>query len=107
MSIRPLLNLLAAFFATLSVRAILAGIGLVWWTRSHALVNLEDEAVLWLIPRWLLGFGVPMVLGVMARQAAGIRSTQSATGILYVVVVLTFLGEVLSLVLLQQSGFFL
>jgi hypothetical protein len=107
MSIRPLLNLLAAFFATLSVRAILAGIGLVWWTRGHALVNLEDEAVLWLIPRWLLGFGVPMVLGVMARQAAGIRSTQSATGILYVVVVLTFLGEVLSLVLLQQSGFFL
>ena len=107
MSIRPLQNLLSAFFATLIVRAIVAGIGLVWWTRSHALVNLEDEAVLWLIPRWLLGFGMPIVLGAMARQAAGIRSTQSATGILYVVVVLTFLGEVLSLVLLQQSGFFL
>jgi hypothetical protein len=107
MSIRPLQNLLTAFFATLTVRAIMAGIALVWWTRSHALVNLEDEAVLWLIPRWLLGFGMPIVLGAMARQAAGIRSTQSTTGILYVVVVLTFLGEVLSLILLQQSGFFL
>jgi hypothetical protein len=107
MSIRPLENLLTAFFATLSVRAILAGIGLVWWTRGHTLVNLKDEAVLWLIPRWLLGFGMPIVLGTMARQAAGIRSTQSTTGILYVVVVLTFLGEVLSLVLLQHSGFFL
>src|SRR5437763_1689728 len=79
-------SLLAAFFATLIGRAIVAGVGLVWWTRSPALVNLDDEAVLWLIPRWLLGFGRPIVLGGMARQAAGIRSTQSATGILYVVV---------------------
>jgi hypothetical protein len=107
MSIRPLQNLLAAFFATLMIRASMAGIGLVLWTRQHTLVNLEDEVVLWLIPRWLLGFALPIVLGGMARQAAGIRSTQSATGILYVVVVLTFLGEVLSLILLQQSGFLL
>jgi hypothetical protein len=107
MSIRPLQNLLTAFFATLALRAIVAGIGLVWWTRGHSIVNLEDEVVLWLIPRWLLGLGIPIVLGSMARLAAGIRSTQSATGILYVVVVLTFLGEVLSLVLFEQSGFFL
>jgi hypothetical protein len=107
MSIRPLQNLLTAFFATLFVRALVAGICLAWWTRSHSLVNLEDEAVLWLWPRWLVGFGMPIVLAGMARQAAGIRSTQSATGILYVVVVLTFLGEILGLVLLQQSDFYL
>ena len=107
MSIRPLQNLLSVFFVTLIVRAVVAGFGMVWWTRSHSIVNLEDETVLWLVPRWLVGFGMPMMLGAMACQAAGIRSTQSATGILYVVVVLTFLGELLSLVLLQQSGFLL
>ena len=53
-------------FATLSVRVMVAGIGLVLWTRSHALVNLEDEAVLWLIPRWLLGFGMPAVFAMLA-----------------------------------------
>jgi hypothetical protein len=107
MSIRPLQNLLTAFFAALIVRVIVAGIGLVWWTRNHSIVNLDDEVVLWLMPRWLLGFGIPIVLAGMARLTAGLRSTQSATGILYVVVVLTFLGEVLSLVLLEPSGFFL
>ena len=54
--------------------------------------------------RWLVGVGAPLVFGGMAYSAARIRSTQSATGILYVVVVCGFLGELLGLVLTRQTG---
>jgi hypothetical protein len=45
-----------------------------------------------------------MVFGWMAYSAAKIRSTQSATGILYVAVVCTILGELVSMILMQQTG---
>jgi hypothetical protein len=49
--------------------------------------------------RWLLGFLGPLALTWMAWQTAKIHSTQSATGILYVVVIFCFLGELTSLLL--------
>jgi hypothetical protein len=39
----------------------------------------------------------------MAWETARIRSTQSATGILYVVVILVFLGELTSLLLVEKT----
>ena len=54
--------------------------------------------------RWLVGVLAPLGFGLMALSAARIRSTQSATGILYVVVVCGFLGELLSMLLTHQSG---
>jgi hypothetical protein len=58
---------------------------------------------LWLPLRWGLGFAAPLGLTWMAWQTARIRSTQSATGILYVVVVFCFLGELTAL-LLRDGG---
>jgi hypothetical protein len=46
----------------------------------------------------------PLVFGWLAYRTAKIRSTQSATGILYVVVILAFLGELTSLLLLRDTG---
>ena len=66
-------------------------------------VNLNSDAVLWLPLRWLLGFLAPLGLDWMAWQSARIRSTQSATGILYVVVIFCFLGELTSQ-LLRSTG---
>jgi hypothetical protein len=43
----------------------------------------------------------------MAWETARIRSTQSATGILYVVVILSFLGELTSQLLREKTGFVL
>jgi len=40
----------------------------------------------------------------MALETARIRSTQSATGILYVVVILVFLGELTSQLLGEKTG---
>jgi hypothetical protein len=104
MSLTPLLRLLAALFVTTGLRMLVAGAGLWSWTAGHSLGNLEDETVLWLPLRWGLGFVGPLLLGWMAWQSAKIRSTQSATGILYVVVIFCFLGELTSQ-LLQPTGF--
>ena len=103
MSQTPLMRLLGGLAAATLLRMALAGVGLWSWTAGHSLANLEDETVLWLPLRWGLGFVAPLVLGWMAWQTARIRSTQSATGILYVVVILCFLGE-LTAELLRGAG---
>jgi hypothetical protein len=102
MSLIPLLRLLKALFASTLVRLALAGAGLWYWTGEASLVNLETA--LWLVPRWGLGFAGPLVLGWMAWETARIRSTQSATGILYVVVIFCFLGELTGQLLLARCG---
>jgi hypothetical protein len=91
MAITPLLRLLAALFAATMLR--MATAALLWWTAGQRPFTLEEDVLLWLPVRWGLGFIGPLVLGWMAWQSAKIRSTQSATGILYVVVIFCFLGE--------------
>ena len=111
MSLTPLMRLLVAFFATLLLRGIFSGLGLWFWIGEHSLNAPPtltpsvggDEVAIFLPVRWGIGFVGPLVLGTMAWQTAKIRSTQSATGILYVVVILTFLGELVGQVLLRND----
>jgi hypothetical protein len=107
MSIAPLLRVLGLLLAATVLRLAVASIGLWFWTATHSLTNLEDETVLWLPVRWGIGLLGPIVLGIMAWQTAKIRSTQSATGMLYVVVILCFLGELTSQLLLGNTGYLL
>jgi len=102
MSLTPLLRLLRTFFAALLLRGVISGMGLWWWAHAHTF-TAGDEVTLFLPVRWGIGFVGPLILGIMAWQTAKIRSTQSATGILYVVVILTFLGELIGQVLLQND----
>lgn len=46
--------------------------------------------------QYVLGLGVPLGLGVVALRLERERSFQSATGMLYIAVVFTFFGEILS-----------
>jgi hypothetical protein len=103
MSIRPLNRLLVAIAVAIVVRATADGFAFVRWTGEHSLANLTGDALLWLPVRGVVGFLAPLGLDWMAWQAARIRSTQSATGILYVVVIFCFLGELIAL-LLRDSG---
>ncbi len=94
MSLKPLMRLLAVLAGATVARLAVDGYALGCWTAVHSLVNLKDgDAVLWLPLRWLIGFLAPLGLDWMAWQTARLRSTQSATGILYVVVIFCFLGE--------------
>jgi hypothetical protein len=104
MTIVPLQRLIALMGIALLGRILLAAVGLWQWTSEHPLGNLETETILWLSARWLLGIFAPIGLGWMAWETARIRSTQSATGILYVVVIVVFLGELTSLLLLEKTG---
>ena len=64
-----------------------------FWTAGHSIASLDNEEKLLLLVRWGVGFLGVLGLTWMAWQTARIRSTQSATGILYVVVIFCFLGE--------------
>jgi hypothetical protein len=106
MSIAPLLRLLIALGASLAVRVGLAFLGLWLWNASRS-GPLESDIWLWLPTRWLLGLVGPLALGWMAWETARIRSTQSATGILYVVVIVCYLGELTSQLLVEKTGMLL
>jgi hypothetical protein len=54
--------------------------------------------------RVLWGLAVPLSLAVMALHCARQRSNQSATGILYVLVVGTFIGEITGYYLTITTG---
>jgi hypothetical protein len=103
LSIRPLMRLLAAVAVAVAARAAADGYALARWTADHSLGSLTTEETLWLPVRWLVGFAAPLALDWMAWQAARIRSTQSATGILYVVVIFCFLGELMGLLLRDSA----
>jgi hypothetical protein len=103
MSLTPLLRLLALLAVAVLLRMGADGCLLWCWTREQSLGNLNSEGVLLLFARWGVGFLGPLGLTWMAWQAARIRSTQSATGILYVVVIFCFLGE-LTGQLLRPAG---
>jgi hypothetical protein len=98
MSLKPLFRLLRGFFLALGLRLVLAAADLA------AAPDLDRVAWLWLGLRWLAGLVLPFILGWMAWAAARIRSTQSATGILYVVVVCVFIGELTDQLLRDYLG---
>ena len=99
MSLTPLFRLLSALGVAVVLRMGVEGYALLNWTHGHAFGNLGNDVLLWLPVRWGVGLLAPLVLGGMAWQTARLRSTQSATGILYVVVIVCFLGELTGQVL--------
>jgi hypothetical protein len=107
MSLAPLLRTLGVLGLCIALRAGLALAGLWLWTAEPAGGGLEAETIFWLVVRWGVGLLAPLALGWMAWETARIRSTQSATGILYVVVIFCFLGELTSQLLGSKTGFLL
>ena len=91
MTIDPLQRLLLLAGGALVLRVIVALMGLGLFGSGS--LELWPQTV-----RCLVGFVAPAIVVWMVWQTAKIRSTQSATGILYVGVVFTFFGELTSLV---------
>jgi hypothetical protein len=91
MSLRPLLILIVALAIAVAARMVVDGLWL--WTARRSLRNLDNDMILLLLVRWAVGFAGVLALTWMTWRTARIRSTQSATGILYVVVIFCFLGE--------------
>ena len=107
MSIEPLRRFVVLVSLGLAARSLVAGGDVVWrapvW--SGASDAQSADAVWWslLAARWLVGLFGSGLVAWMVWETTKIRATQSATGILYVGVILAFFGELISL-LVARSG---
>lgn len=74
--------------------AALARLGVsIWALALGASALTESTFVVWLSLRWLAGIAGPLGVWWMVRRILAYRNTQSATGLLFVGVILTFIGE--------------
>lgn len=104
LSIRYLKVVTIALIAALALRAALV---LFETFRNHdALSELHFYEIygFFFIQRVVFGLALTLVLSVMTYYCVKIRSTQSATGILYVVVVFSLVGELIGRYLFAKTG---
>ena len=115
LSIRPLIRLCRLLLVSLVMRLLLGGaVVLTFGPTATGLSDARATAHLWnglsvdeglvFWPRLLAGLLAPLVLALLAWRTARIRSTQSATGILYVAVIFTTIGEFLGRFLFVTTG---
>ena len=101
MQLAPLRKLLVLLFAAVALRAIVAeGLLLLNW---HTLADANMLAYTLLALQWLAGIVGVGITAWMSWQTLKIPNTQSATGILYVAVIFTFLGELAGLLPLAAA----
>lgn len=109
MSIEPLKRLVILVGVSLTGRVAVAALGLLL-SRSDAAESSSVrslDAFGWSLfsGRWVIGLFGPAIVAWMVWQTAKIRSTQAATGILYVGVILTFFGELTGQLLASRYAF--
>jgi hypothetical protein len=103
MELVPLRRLIIAMSVAVALQAIVSALGL-WGEFTYA-NSLSTQWLLFVLLRWLFGIIGVGVLAWMAWQTLKIPNTQSATGILYVAVIGTFVGETMALLLSAESLF--
>lgn len=96
MSIGPLRRFVKYMAWGLGVRAIVAALGLGFWLSLQGSPG-PGFSPLFLTIRWGMGFAGLTLAIVMTWKTVEIRSTQSATGILYIAVIFVLIGELTSL----------
>jgi hypothetical protein len=72
--------------------------------RMRPIYMLWGQYGILILTRWVVGLIVPAIFIYMANDCIKRRSTQSATGILYVAGVLIFIGEMIGLYLVRATG---
>lgn len=91
MPMHPLVRLTGWLGAAVALRTVVSAFGL--WGLWSAGESLESAQQIMLALRWLAGMGGTAVLVAMTWSTLKIPNTQAATGMLYVAVITTFLGE--------------
>lgn len=103
MSLAPLVRLTRLLMGAVALRAVVSGAGLAWQWQAEGPFGTNQWLFIGL--RWLTGLVGAMAVAVAARQTLKVPNTQSATGILYVGVIVTFLGELTAQLLSRESFF--
>jgi hypothetical protein len=103
MALSPLKKLVLLMAILIALRAALCAAGAVleWQTAGAP----ETVRLMLLAVRWLFGIVLAGIATAMAWQTLKIPNTQAATGLLYVAVIATFLGELVSLMLTSGSTY--
>ncbi len=101
MVIGPLVRLVVILGGAVCLRAAVEGVDLAIYLRSTSVATAQ---LLFITLRWLSGIIGTFVLVVMTYKTLKIPNTQSATGLLYVCVITTYLGELVSLLLSVGSA---
>lgn len=101
MSIAPLKRLVRLMAGSLAIRMILSGLTLVFLRTGPG--GLGMVGPLFVAMRLGMGVGGVGLATLLAWRTVQIRSTQSATGILYIAMTLLLFGELSSLVLARDS----
>jgi hypothetical protein len=104
MTMSPFLRLNRALGMTLIIHALLSIGGTFLMQRLHPIQMFWSLNLVLIATRWLVGFGVAGAFVYMAHDCIKRRATQSATGILYVAGVLIFIGEIIGLWVMSQTG---
>jgi hypothetical protein len=103
MPLAPLVRLIGLLGVAVILRVIVCGAGL--GLEIDAAGRPDVTETIFLGMRWIGGLVGTAILAVMAWQTLKIPNTQSATGILYVAVITTFLGELASGLLSAQATY--
>jgi hypothetical protein len=105
MSIEPLKRFVRCMAWGLGTRALLAALG--WWVWHQGIAGShggDSVSPFFLAIRWGMGFAGPLLATVLTWKTVEIRSTQSATGILYIAMTLVLFGELSALILARGAG---
>ena len=100
MSIAPLSRLNQ--FVLVAAICRLAASAVVFATNGDLLVSQTHW--MWLSLRWIAGIMGPIAVAFMVIRILKYRNTQSATGVLFVGVILSFIGEMSAALLAQELG---
>jgi hypothetical protein len=103
MEIAPLRRLVLLIVVSVIVRAVVCGVGLALWMVADTSPGAGQFSLLAL--RWASGIVGLLIACWMTWQTLKIPNTQSATGILYVALLLAFLGELTSQLLSAPSPY--
>lgn len=105
MSIEPLKRYMRSMAWGLAARGIVAGLGLgVLMAGTVAATGSTPVSPLFLSVRWGMGIFGPALAALLTWKTVQIRSTQSATGILYIGMTLVLFGELTAMILSREAG---
>jgi hypothetical protein len=100
MALAPLRRLIALAAIAVLAHTTLCGVALAFELSAR---SVPTTWWMFVALRWLFGLAGVMILLGMAWRTLEVPNTQSATGILYVAVIGTFVGETMSLLLSRES----
>ena len=104
MTIQPFRRLNLILAGAIAWRVLFSVGGVLITQRLAPIPMLWGYYGLYTLTRWIVGLLVPAIFVYMAHDCIARRSTQSATGILYVAGVLIFIGEIVATYLVRATG---